>query len=191
MDALVVLISACLLGSIPTAVIHSQLLGKGDIRRLGDGNMVRPQRHAPVGVGGWRRRRRSRLQQGRAGGCPGPRSRSRSAAAAGGGRWPKVTIGTGRNSFGPLGAYQTVGAVRGPPLHHPRTSGGSESFAAHPLTLRLFSSTLKTCSPRSTPAPSSGWRGQSWKWKWTRRAGCLASRLSASPIRRSRKAGNG
>jgi glycerol-3-phosphate acyltransferase PlsY len=39
MDAFVVLLSAYLLGSIPTAVMLSHLLGRGDLRRLGDGNM--------------------------------------------------------------------------------------------------------------------------------------------------------
>jgi len=36
---LVVLLGAYLLGSIPTALIVSRLLGRGDIRVLGDGNM--------------------------------------------------------------------------------------------------------------------------------------------------------
>ena len=38
-NALAVVLAAYLFGSVPTALILSHLMGRGDIRRLGDGNM--------------------------------------------------------------------------------------------------------------------------------------------------------
>jgi len=38
-DWLPILVAAYLIGSVPTALIVSRLLGRGDIRQLGDGNM--------------------------------------------------------------------------------------------------------------------------------------------------------